>query len=102
LPFQNPVFNAGGSLFGTTYGGGETGACTGCGTIYKLAPQGGGQWSESVVYDFASLSGGADGYQPVAGLVPDGNGNFYGTTTKGGAVTGKRPCTCGVVYEFTP
>ena len=51
-----------------------------------------------MVYDFGSLPGGADGYQPVAGLIRDSNDNFYGTTTKGGAVIGKRPCNCGAVY----
>jgi uncharacterized repeat protein (TIGR03803 family) len=103
LPFQNPEFDSGGNLFGTTYGGGNIGSCyDDCGTIYQLTPQGGGRWSESVVYNFASLGGGADGYQPVAGLVRDAVGNFYGATTKGGAVQGKRPCDCGAVFEFTP
>lgn len=102
LPFQNPVFDASGNLIGTTYAGGHTANCSGCGVIYKLAPQGGGQWSESVVYDFAKQSGGTDGYQPVAGLTRNPKGNFYGTTTKGGAVTGKRPCDCGAVFEFKP
>lgn len=100
-PYQNPVFDANGNLFGTTYSGGDIAQCyDACGTIYELVPQTGGTWSESVVYDFGSLSGGADGYQPVAGLIRDSNGNFYGTTGKGGAVLGKRPCDCGVVYEF--
>lgn len=102
-PFQNPVFDSSGNLFGTTYNGGDIDDCYDeCGVIYELVPQEGGGWSESVVYNFASLSGGADGYAPVAGLVSDGKGHFFGTTTKGGAVIGKRPCDCGVVYEFTP
>lgn len=103
LPFQNPVTDAQGNLFGTTYSGGNIAQCyDACGTIYELVPQEGGGWSESVVYDFGVQANGTDGYQPVAGLIRDSSGNFYGTTTKGGAVSGKRPCDCGVVYEFTP
>jgi uncharacterized repeat protein (TIGR03803 family) len=102
LPFQNPLFDQSGNLIGTTYAGGKTSFCSGCGTIYQLQPQADGGWKESVVYDFANLRGGADGYQPVAGLTGDGKGNFYGTTTKGGRVVGPRPCSCGVVYKFTP
>lgn len=103
LPFQNPVFDANGNLYGTTYSGGDISGCyDACGTIYELVPQMDGTWTESVVYDFGTLSGGADGYQPVAGLIGDGKGHFYGTTTKGGDVSGVRPCDCGAVYEFRP
>jgi uncharacterized repeat protein (TIGR03803 family) len=102
-PFQNPVMDTKGNLFGTTYNGGNVADCWDeCGIIYELVPQKSGTWSESVVYDFATLPGGADGYAPIAGLIRDSNGNFFGTTLKGGAVSGKRACDCGVVYEFTP
>ncbi|HEX3652374.1 MAG TPA: choice-of-anchor tandem repeat GloVer-containing protein [Rhizomicrobium sp.] len=102
-PFQNPAFDANGNLFGTTYNGGDIDSCyDDCGVIYELTPREGGGWSESVVYDFASQADGADGYAPIAGLVFDGKGHFFGTTVKGGAVTGLRACDCGVVYEFTP
>jgi hypothetical protein len=102
LPFQNPAMDESGNLFGTTYDGGDIADCyDDCGVIYEITPQRGG-WSESVVYDFGALPSGADGYQPVAGLIRDASGNFYGATTKGGAVSGKRPCDCGAIYEFTP
>src|SRR5206468_11586235 len=91
-PLQNPVFDTNGNLFGTTYSGGDIADCyNACGTIYELVPQQDGSWSESIVYNFASLSGGADGYQPLAGVIADGKGHFFGTTTKGGAVTGLSP-----------
>ncbi|HEX4159890.1 MAG TPA: choice-of-anchor tandem repeat GloVer-containing protein [Rhizomicrobium sp.] len=103
LPFQNPVSDASGNLFGTTYNGGDIADCwDDCGVIYELVRQQNGTWTESVVYDFGTLPSGADGYAPVAGLIRDSNGNYFGTTVKGGAVSGKRPCDCGVVYEFTP
>ena len=92
-----------GDLYGTTYNGGRTTSCAGCGTVYKLAPMGRGRWKESVVYNFARRPGGADGYQPLAGLIRGfPNGNFYGTTTKGGDVQGEEPCNCGVVFQLTP
>ena len=101
-PFQNPIFDAEGNLWGTTYNGGQTASCTGCGVIYELVAKGGGQWSEQVVYNFATQNGGADGYNPLAGLIRDSDGNFYGTTTRGGNPTLCGQIGCGVVYEFTP
>ena len=37
-----------------------------------------------------------DGYRPAAGLIPDESGNFYGTTSDGGAYGG------GTVFEIMP
>ena len=39
-------------------------------------------YKEKVIYSFA---GGTDGESPVAGVVRDSSGNFYGTTNTGGA-----------------
>ena len=63
-----------------------------------LVPQGGGQWSESIVYSFGSQPGIADGSDPVAGLMRAPDGNFYGTAAEGGDSS----CNCGVVFQFTP
>jgi uncharacterized repeat protein (TIGR03803 family) len=52
----------------------------------------------NVLYSF---TGGADGGQPVAGLISDGAGNLYGTTQSGGILT--RSCApqgCGVVFKL--
>ena len=101
-PFQNPIFDDGGNLWGTTYNGGQTATCQGCGVIYKLIPKGAGQWREQVVYNFASQNNGADGYNPLSGLIRDADGNFYGTTTRGGNASLCRHVGCGVVYKFRP
>ena len=67
-----------GNLYGTTT---EDGSYD-YGTAYKLAPDG----TMSVLYSF---DGGKCGGDPVAGLLADKQGNFYGeTTTTGDEVTG--------------
>ena len=48
-PISNLVRDAAGNLYGTTSEGG-----LGSGTIFKLTPIGGGQWTESVVHPFGS------------------------------------------------
>lgn len=52
--------------------------------------------SESVVYSF---QGATDGDFPMAGLISDAAGNFYGTTNGSGS-----PCDtdCGTAFELTP
>ncbi|MFL5239991.1 MAG: choice-of-anchor tandem repeat GloVer-containing protein [Rhizomicrobium sp.] len=98
-PWQSPVFDSGGNLFGTTQQGGSAEYCVNCGVIYELAPQGGGKWSESVVYSFGSQLNVTDGSDPIGGLTRGKDGNFYGTTLE----SGDPGCGgCGVVYEFTP
>ena len=49
-PISNLVHDSAGNLYGTTSEGG-----LGSGTIFKLTPSGGGQWSESVVHAFQDL-----------------------------------------------
>ncbi|HEX3431728.1 MAG TPA: choice-of-anchor tandem repeat GloVer-containing protein [Rhizomicrobium sp.] len=67
-----------GNLYGTTGGGGGTGCGGyGCGTVFKLAPDG----TETVLYAF---TGGNDGFLPIGGLVRDKAGNLFGTTEGGG------------------
>jgi uncharacterized repeat protein (TIGR03803 family) len=65
---------SGGALFGTTEGGGYFG------TAFEVRRAGG--WKETVVHTFGV---GKDGAQPLNGVVFDSAGNFYGTTSLGGA-----------------
>jgi len=90
-PISTLVFDAAGSMYGTTSEGGDPGC--GCGTIFRLRPTAGGSWTERVVYRFAGPPDGAFAYN---GMVADGGGNFFGTTVHGG--TGND----GAAYEFTP
>jgi uncharacterized repeat protein (TIGR03803 family) len=83
-----------GNLYGTTFYGGSPGGggCVhGCGTVFKLDPQG----LLSVLHAF---SGGADGGNPMGGLIRDGPGNLYGTASTGG--DSKLGFICGVVFKI--
>ena len=93
-----------GNLYGTTDGGGSS-ACgfDGCGVAFELSPQPDGSWTESVLYEFCSLSGCADGEEPFSGpLVRDSAGNMYGTTTFGGTSRNCNGGNCGVVFKLDP
>ena len=76
-------------LYGTTSEGG-----LGFGTVFWLKPPSvvGGSWTESVLHTFI---GGADGSNPVSGLLAF-QGAFFGTTTQGGAAN------AGTVYVVKP
>lgn len=89
------IADAAGNLYGTTASGGGTGCGGGgCGTVFRLAPNG----TETVLYSFA---GGEDGAYPVAGLIMGGSGNFYGTTS-GGGTDGCEGEGCGTVFKLAP
>jgi uncharacterized repeat protein (TIGR03803 family) len=86
-----------GNLYGTTLGGGQHGNCNddgACGVVFKLIPNQDGSWTESPFYSF---QGGADGANP-SGLLRDSQGNFYGTTSTGGAC--QYGPYCGTVYKL--
>src|SRR5207248_3148969 len=88
-PFSTPVFDSAGSLYGTTTGFSSPNP----GNVFKLTPDGTGNWTETVLHNFT----GADGYQPYAGLIFDSTGNLYGTTYQGGTAG-----FAGTVFELTP
>jgi len=88
-----------GNLYGTTIGAGGTACQYGCGVIFKLTKGSGGQWSESVLYDF---NGGTDGENPEGPVTFDQAGNLYGTTSLGGDVNCLPPAGCGTVFELSP
>jgi len=97
-PLGTLVFDEAGNLYGTTSGGGASGN----GTVFKLAPNSGGKWSESILYSFRGSANG-DGVGPLAGVIFDHDGDLFGTTFRGGSYAGS--CTnsgCGVVFELSP
>jgi uncharacterized repeat protein (TIGR03803 family) len=92
-PYGGLLPGADGNFYGMTSAGGTdgylpnpTGVTNGYGTVFKMTPAG-------VLTTIASFHG-TNGATPYGALVEDTNGNFYGTTTAGGA-SGN-----GVVFEL--
>lgn len=83
------VFDARGSLYGTTFAGGQFGY----GNVFKLIPNADGTWTERVLHQF---TGGRDGSTPFASLTFDAQGNLYGSAVRGGVYG------YGVVFEMKP
>jgi len=96
-PVAGLIFDGVGNLYGTTEGGGNS-VCEstflGCGVVFKMTPNAGGTWTESVLHNFQY----PDGLFPVAGLIFDTAGNLYGTDPFGG----DGDADLGLVFELTP
>jgi uncharacterized repeat protein (TIGR03803 family) len=94
---ENPVaslIDVKGTLYGTTQGGGSTGA----GTAFAVDAKTG---AETVLYTFCSQSNCADGQNPNPALIKV-DGTLYGTTVAGGAYCGNGHGGCGTVYSLDP
>jgi uncharacterized repeat protein (TIGR03803 family) len=95
LPEAGVIGDEQGNLYGTTIAGGGRGCGNkGCGTVFRVAPDG----RAKVLYVF---QGGEDGWNPMASLVLDRFGNLYGTTMFGGG-NSCRSNGCGTVFEIAP
>jgi uncharacterized repeat protein (TIGR03803 family) len=106
--FQGPPDGSGGgyiardpagNLYGTSGAGGYTGpncvlGTTGCGTVWKVAPDG----TETVLYSFHEAYG-ADGFN-VEGVIRDPQGNLYGTAESGVVFEVNTADNFSVVYSF--
>jgi uncharacterized repeat protein (TIGR03803 family) len=84
-PLAALTFDSSGNLYGTASSGGAYGY----GVIFKLTPTSSGGWQYRALHDFND----APAAGPAAGLIFDGAGNLYGTTTGGDG---------GTVSELTP
>jgi uncharacterized repeat protein (TIGR03803 family) len=86
---QNPVggviVDASGNLYGGTFLGGTNGG----GTVYKLAPSGGG-YALTTIYSFSGFGG------PYNKLAFDASGTLYGATESDGAYN------AGTVFKLAP
>jgi uncharacterized repeat protein (TIGR03803 family) len=87
-PYAGLVQATNGDFFGTT----EDGGTGGVGTVFKITPGG----ALTTLYSFCPQIGCTDGRYPYAGLVQASNGDFYGTTSEGGANND------GTIFEITP
>ncbi|MBY0522985.1 MAG: hypothetical protein K2R98_06285 [Gemmataceae bacterium] len=93
-PQAGLVRDSSGNLFGTAAYGGPSavGIFPGDGTVFKLTPAAGGG------YDLTNLVlfNGTNGANPFGGLVMDGSGNLFGTTSGGGTSDD------GTLFELSP
>ena len=94
------VFDHAGNLYVAAASGGTAGS----GVVLQFSPPSvsGGNWTETVLYNFGSSNG--DGMIPSS-LTLDAAGNLYGTTVGGGL--NDTTCTgyvagCGTVFELSP
>jgi uncharacterized repeat protein (TIGR03803 family) len=93
-PYSTLVQYSNGNFYGTTARGG---ANSNAGTVFTVAPNG----TLTTLYSFCSQPNCTDGASPVPGLVLASDGNFYGTTFRGGS---SQACLdgCGTVFKITP
>jgi uncharacterized repeat protein (TIGR03803 family) len=82
------VLGPNGNFYGLTYYGGTNGV----GNIFEVTPAG----ELAQIYNFCSQANCADGKYPTSPFILGNDGNFYGTTSSGGANGG------GVLYAITP
>jgi uncharacterized repeat protein (TIGR03803 family) len=89
FPVAALVQGTDGNFYGTTSRGGAGNS----GTVFKITSGG----NLTTLYSFCSQGGNlcTDGISPVAALVQGTDGNFYGTTSSGGAGNG------GTVFKIT-
>lgn len=86
-----------GNFYGTNYGGG----LYGWGTVFKITPEG----ALTTLYNFCSQTNCTDGALPFGSLIEGTDGNFYGSTTYGGANVNSASCmaesgSCGTVFKI--
>ena len=97
-PVAALVADSAGKLYGTCQYGWDHG-CTnqeGCGVVFKLSSDSGGEWTYAILHRFTGGNDGALPHCPTGGLIFDSSGNLYGTTEFGGDYGGR------TVFELSP
>jgi uncharacterized repeat protein (TIGR03803 family) len=93
IPNGPPLIGTDNIGYGTAETFNDGTACTGaCGAVLQARHVAGG-WASEILWQF---TGGADGSQPLAGVIRDSAGNLYGTASAGGAGG------AGTVFELSP
>jgi uncharacterized repeat protein (TIGR03803 family) len=92
---------ANGNFYGTTTDGGVSTQCAdGCGTVFEMTPAG----KVTILHSFCEEAGCPDGSFPAGAAVQGTNGNFYGTTSRGGPSSecnSRHFSGCGTIFEIT-
>jgi uncharacterized repeat protein (TIGR03803 family) len=98
-PLGGVAVDSVGNIYGTTSQGGVAGCSHnfGCGTVFKVAPDG----TKTTLFTFTDKH---QGLMPEAPLIVDQAGNLYGTTLKGGRRCDEKykPGQCGTVFKLAP
>jgi uncharacterized repeat protein (TIGR03803 family) len=90
VPYSGALVQApNGNLYGTT----DSCGANGYGTVFEITPSG----TLTTLYSFCSQTTCVDGANPSTGLIQATDGNFYGTTSEGGANNNS-----GTVFTITP
>jgi len=93
LPTAGLIQATDGNFYGTASSGGNSTGCEGgCGTVFKITPNG----ALTTLHTFS----GSDGFDPAAALFQATDGNFYGTTVEGG-YSYQCPGGCGTIFQMT-
>ncbi len=97
-PEAGLIFDSNGNLYGTTFSGGDATSCSGgCGTVFEYNFSGVPHYEIRTAFSVPTL----EGNYPHASLIPDADGNLYGTTTAGGVLLCD-DCGYGTVFEIAP
>jgi len=96
FPWSALVLGTDGYFYGTTAAGGDLTcmASEGCGTIFKMTPQG----ELTTLHEFEN----ENGTSPIASLKQGIDGNFYGTASVGGINNCIPLSGCGTVFKISP
>ena len=100
------VIDGAGNLYGTTLFGGDGQYCfkwdyNGCGTVFELSPGANGEWTESILWNFCSLSDCADGTDPLVAPTLGPGGSLYGVAGTAFQLTpGSGGWTFTLLYTF--
>ena len=104
VPLARVVFGPNGSLYGSTFVGGNGYYAEGTGVIFNLQPPAHASgrvfdpWVETVLYRFGGVS---DGNWPSGDLIFGAGGSIFGTTQSGGYEC-EDTVYCGTVFELSP
>lgn len=92
-PSATLILATDGNFYGTTRYGGSSLACSGgCGSVFKMTPEG----AVTILHSFD----GTDGSFPITGVTQAADGSLYGVTANGGA---SNACLrgCGTIFKIT-